>query len=413
MVSVRAVGKKVRASWWSLVLALSVVACGGGGTEHTGPGGRNPQLGGAFAYQAESPYADVLLGCADLGRSPSSCSIGTLPPMGLGSAAPSEGDILDRLLVSHEWMGRRFETILESLPEALRRVLRPVTVIVIADDIRPSFYSAATGAIYIDPRHLWITSEEEETILQDPDYRAGYGSELRFTAFASYLDRGQPAFSRGGGAPRDLAGRIYSVATLLFHEGAHANDFLPSDTFASLESGETFFEATERLANRRLAERLVSAAPLGSRLWQDLGRVLYFGEDPDEAQRALTAEEVGFAFAEDGACDPYAYSSAREDLAMLFEQTMMKLHFGLDRLIGFASLPEGEGATCQDYVVSWGMSNRIAAPEVRPRAQLVADLLLGDSLEMFFEGLGAPALLTPGDDLCVDAESAASAPGWS
>ncbi|MDG2304961.1 MAG: hypothetical protein P8R42_09935 [Candidatus Binatia bacterium] len=396
---------------FALVLALAS-GCGDD-TEHSGPGGRTPDLSDAYAYLPESPYAADLVGCVDARAAPSSCTIATLPPISRRDSEPDVAAIMEHVVVSHDWMGERFEAILEEVPEDLRRVLGGVTAVVIDDDVRPSFYWSLTGAIYIDPRHLWLTPEEEATIGDEQDYRSGFGSDLSFILFSSYLDEGAPAFAGSAGPNRALEDRIPAVAALLFHEGAHANDFLPPVAVATLRSGETFLETIERLESSRLSRSLAASSPLRSELWEGLAEVLYRGEEATASQRGLTAEDVGRAFEPDGGSDPYAYSSQQEDFAMLFEETMMKYHFDFDRRVGFATASGDEVTSCADYEIGWGSLNRIAAAPVAPRARRVAELVLGDPLDDFFSALPGTSLLTPGQNLCIEASSPpASALRW-
>lgn len=385
-----------------LLIALFFAACGGGGGDPTGPGGRTPDLSDAYAFVRDSPYESDLAQCVDVKREPESCTIGQLPPIGRRNSEPSVDDIMDHVVVSHDWMGTRLREILEQQPLELRRVLGSFTAIVVDADIRPSFYWSLTGAVYVDPRHLWLTAAEEATIGDEPDYRSGFGSELGFILFSSYLDGSASAFpSRGPG--RDFESRVGAVAALLFHEGAHANDFLPPAHLASLDASERFVDAMNRLEGERLSRRLAARRPLTSNLWSDLADVLYRGEDASASQSALSATEVGRAFEPDGASDPYAYSTQQEDFAMLFEETMLKRHFDVDRRVGFADRPAGEAQSCEDYRVGWGQRRRLASPSVAPRAQFVAELVLGDPLSDFFTSLLPPVSIPAGDSICLAA----------
>lgn len=385
-----------------LAAALSVAGCGGS-SDPSGPGGRNPDLSDARPYDAGSPYAADLIGCVDVTVEPRSCSVGRLPPIAWRAPEPSVETVLERVVISHDWMGARFEEILRRLPADLLAVLGAATAIVIDDDVRPSFYWSLTGAIYVDARHLWLTPEEEATVTDRQDYRSGFGSDLAFRPFSGYLEGGVPAIPASAGPTRDLEGRVRALGALLFHEGAHANDFMPPDRLDSIDGTEPFEEATARLEGARLSRRLANANRLASGVWLGLARVLYGGEQASPSQRELSAADAGQEFAPDGASDPYAYSSQQEDLAMLFEETMLKLHFDFDRWVGFASVPSEPGAECRDYVVGWGTDGRIGAPSVAPRARLVAELVLGDSLDDFFASLDPPTPLTPGANLCIEA----------
>ena len=68
-------------------------------------------------------------------------------------------------------MAVRMREVLTQMPPELLLIMRGVTAIVISYDIRPSFYWQGTGAIYIDPERLWLTTAEQSTIDQTPDYR--------------------------------------------------------------------------------------------------------------------------------------------------------------------------------------------------------------------------------------------------
>lgn len=378
---------------------LWTAGCGGDSSPQ-GPGGRTPDLSDTFAF-VDSPYAFALPECVDSRREPESCTIAALPPIALSSPTPSVDELMERVVVSHDWMGERFRAVLEAQPAELRQVLAALTAIVIDDDVRPSFYWSLTGAIYIDPRHLWLTEEERATIGTEPDFRTGFGSELSFVPFSSYLEGEVSAF-RSSGEGRDLESRIRAMAGLLFHEGAHANDFLPPQAVATLRSDESILDAVNRLEGQRLSERLAARVPLESGVMAGLARVLYFGEDATAVQSALSASEVGAAFSPDGASDPYGYSTPTEDLAMLFEEVMLKRHYGFDRRVGFANRPEGDSRRCEDYTVGWGVRSRISMDAVRPRAQAAVELILGDPLDSFFIELPAPELLAEGQSLCID-----------
>jgi hypothetical protein len=56
-------------------------------------------------------------------------------------------------------MGEVFERFLRTQDTSgdIRRMLNSVTAMVIGAHIRPSFYLAGTGAIYLDARVFWLT----------------------------------------------------------------------------------------------------------------------------------------------------------------------------------------------------------------------------------------------------------------
>lgn len=60
---------------------------------------------------------------------------------------------------------------------------------------------------------------------------------------------------------------------------------------------------------------------------------------------------------------------------MLFEEAMMLYLFDVDRDVGITNNPES-GVPCADYIVEWGVRNRVTDPLVRARAVRV----IGDAL---------------------------------
>jgi len=107
---------------------------------------------------------------------------------------PSVADILDRTLVSHEWMGQRLEELLTTLPDEILLLTRSLTAIVIDDDIRPAYYDVNTGAIYIDPNFLWLTVEEARTINPQDDFRSEFTRPLNFRSFFRYVKDDEQAY---------------------------------------------------------------------------------------------------------------------------------------------------------------------------------------------------------------------------
>ena len=106
------------------------------------------------------------------------CTVEQLPFIALSYPETQLEDIISRVVVSHEWMGKRFAELLPQLPEEIITLLGSVTAIVISDNIRPSFYWTGSGAIYLDAANLWLTNAEKSTVNQSIDYRSGLGDKL-------------------------------------------------------------------------------------------------------------------------------------------------------------------------------------------------------------------------------------------
>jgi hypothetical protein len=316
---------------------------------------------------------------------------------------PEIDDIMQRLVVSHDWMGERFGEALALLPWEILDLMGAVTAIVIDDDIRPSYYSSLTGAIYLDPATLWLTNEEKATVSTEPDYRAGFGAELGFRSLGRYVlndDYAYDYYPLDGTQEREIEDILYRLSALLLHELGHANDYFPPSIIADLDPNQSLAQAGNAWKPERVSERLTADSPLSSEMLLGLAEVMFRGQAASDSQRALSAAEVGASFETDVASDDYNYSTPREDVAMLFEEAMMKYLFDIDRDIAFTPRPE-DAAGCSDYIVDWGNRNRVGHVEVIDRAEfVVTEMLPGLDWGLFFEELPFPTPMQMGLDWC-------------
>ena len=348
-------------------------------------------------YDPLSPYAGVLNDCVYLGYRKDSCTLLRLPPLGFSapSAAPSVDQIMGRVLVSHEWMGQRLREVLDAYPEDLRFLFRPVTAVVISTDVRPSFYWGFTGAIYIDPAYLWRTLEEYEGVSPAPDPRSDYARDLSF-AMPRRIVQGNRHVYRP--RPREATYRSFesvrlSTARLLYHELAHANDWLVPERLAHTSPYQSF----ETLAKQEVGVELGALLPLRSQVMTGLAHVAYWGWTASAAQKAYTPDLVASEFAGDGANVFYNYSTAAEDVAMLFEELMMFDRFGVDYDVAVCPRAGVPTPTGSDYLVAWGQRNRIGDRTVRERVRLVARRLLPEvPLDAAIDALPLPRQMVPG-----------------
>jgi hypothetical protein len=347
------------------------------------------------AYDAFAPYAGVLDDCVYLGRREESCTLVRLPPIGLGHPRPSVDDIMSRVLVSHDWMGTRFREVLESLPEELRLLFRPLTAVVISTDVRPSFYWGATGAIYLDSANLWLTAEEERTVTSRPDFRSGFDDELAFSMPWRYVVGSRYAYRARPrpGALRSFEDVRLRMARLLYHELGHANDYLTPSRVGGLSPYQTF----QRTFSADVQTELYLRLPLRSLLMTEVAQVAFAGRTATAAQKALTPARIAQEFAADGATDFYNFSTHAEDVAMLFEELMMAITLGVDRDVAVTPRPRVAQPTGADYIVVWGQRNRVADAQVRERARLVAQRLLPEAfLDAAIDALPPPRQMRAG-----------------
>ena len=103
---------------------------------------------------------------------------------------------MDRVLVSHDWLGRNFETFLRTQDTQgdFRRMLMSTTAIVLGTHVRPSFYFAGTGAIYLDADNLWLTPSERDTVSEVPDFRSDFDRDLQYSGVWRYVQNNQSIF---------------------------------------------------------------------------------------------------------------------------------------------------------------------------------------------------------------------------
>jgi len=354
-----------------------------------------PKIQLAQTYDIQSPYNGTLEKCIKIQDIENACTLEQLPLIGQSGATPNVDSIMNRLMVSHDWMGERFKQILThpDMPPVMLKLFDPVTAVIISNDIRPAFFWTGTGAIYIDPDYLWLSEAEFATINKEDDYRSNYGNELQFTSTFRYVKAGEKAFPEDD--ERTLDNIMPQFARLLFHELAHANDYLGAGLNVEYEAIQTVNEFANMLyrENKRLNLRLAqhNTFQLTNESLYGFADVFFGGAQASQDQKTWNAEAVGDEFETEGANDLYAYRSSAEDIAMLFEAVMMKRHFDFERDVVFISQPAApELAVCDDYIIGWGERGRIADSDVQPRAQWISEALLpNEDFSEFFSELPA------------------------
>ncbi len=351
---------------------------------------------------AGAEYADALIACATPVLVLDLCTLGQLPIIGMDNSAPVVADIMDRVVVSHPWLATRFEQILNLMPEDILLLLRSVTTIVLDAQTRPSYYSSASATIYLDAGSFWLTEEERQVITIEPDYRTDFGDSLGFWEYWRYIKDNDWAYKGysevDASGNRDLDDVVLWSAALLFHELAHANDFFPYTSLAELSLNATPYDTLWEIPSDQLA----SSYPLQSSELVGIANVLYFGASPTASQAQYSGADIGSFFAPDLATDLYAYSNQFEDLAMLFEEAMLAIHYGIERDVGFGDVPDGGVAnSCADNKIAWGVRGRIGAPQIKDRVKQVILALLPERLYgAQIDALAAPKIMDSNRDWC-------------
>lgn len=379
---------------------LLLAACGGGGSNHNAPPSGNPRVDppassvvATVPYHANAPHAGDLRTCTYAGSATRNCTLATLPFLGMEAPNPSIDDVLDRTLVSHPWMGDNLAAVLAELPDDVLPLFRSVTAVVIASDVRPAHYTSESGAIYLDPQYLWLSTAERDTVSTAPDPRSAFGLDLAFQMPWRYVRNNQPltVFLNPDGS-RDLTQIVEIMGYLLYHELAHAADFMPAERFAVVSTGLT---ASAAIAQQPpLSSQLVGAFPLTSETLTRLAAVSFLGANSSAAERALQPADLVDAFVNDGAVQYYAYTSQYEDFATLFETAMMKWHFGYDKDTAITNRPASGDVDAA--VVTWGRRSRLADQPVAVRVREVGQGIYPGDLADFEAFLDAEP---PGTDM--------------
>ena len=255
----------------------------------------------ARAANPGNPITNTLINCTVLVTEDNLCSFNQIPLLGMETSAPTVDQVMDRVLVSHDWMAVRMREVFNEMPPELLLIMRGITAIVISYDIRPSFYWSGSGAIYIDPDRLWLTTAEQLTIDPAPDYRADLGNVFLFTMPARYVANGDTDLRS---LNRDLSSISMRLAGLFYHELAHANDYYPPGRLASIDRTVPMYLATS--ANGLPSNLLQGTFPLTSVLMDRLAGVSFRSETVRLADQSLTAEDIAAEFPLDVANDFYS-----------------------------------------------------------------------------------------------------------
>jgi hypothetical protein len=314
--------------------------------------------------------------------------------------------IMGRVLVSHDFLGANFEQFLltQDPNQDFRRLLAGTAAIVIGSHVRPSYYTAATGAIYLDANNLWLTPEQRDVVTEVPDYRLAFDDLLNYTGFGrliknnAYARRAFPSTARITRSEDEL---LLDLGRLLYHELGHASDFFPTTARALDPAKSIYANVVDRIAAQTLTSDLLAQQyPLQSAEMKGLGQVLFQGATPTDVQKAYTAAQVGGFFGADRASDDYAYSisgtsNSREDLAMLFEEFMMSYRHGVQYDIAFTDVYK-PGTPYDQVIVGWGERGRIAEPAIKPRIKLVLSRIAPWIDPATVDGLPAPIMMQAG-----------------
>ncbi|MCF2948943.1 hypothetical protein L0668_12550 [Paraglaciecola aquimarina] len=356
-----------------------------------------------YPFIQEGPHANNLRACVYNNQVAKSCEFSLLPLIGQEHSTPTIQHILERLVVSHDWMGLRFKQYLEqsSTSEDMLKLLRATTAIVISYDVRPSFYWTATGAIYLDAANFWMTPEERDTLNTQPDYRSDFGDDLQFFIPWRYV-KDNDYYFRNSDYPAHLRlSKTFSdleanISWLMYHELAHANDFFPPNSWSNMpEDISPLDYSNQNDASSVLFEQTFG---LTSDTMKSVAKVSFAGETANTEQKNLSAQDIVSHFEPDSAPAYYSYSTVREDYATLFERFMMSYRLDVSADVAVISNINND-----NLIVSWGQRDRFNESKVQPRVQnVVQNILPNLDVRTIQQNLPTPILMRENQDWFVN-----------
>ena len=353
-----------------------------------------------FVYKSgvDNPYRNDLVGCTQV----VACSLEKIPFLGMVSAPPTIEDLLNRLVISHQWMGERFESILRGMdPRVLAAILRlsgSITAITISADIRPSHYNLRNSAIYLDPLLIALTREEADTVDQEADFRSEFGKDFQFIGVWRYVTSENEYHYNLALENRKQKDIMRYMARLLFHELAHANHYFSHKAISSTSCADmpircrqppilAFFDWAAPYELSHIFEFSDVDYGLQDTNMKDYAKVRYSGKAISSEQEAWSATDMGGWFGADRGVHDYSYTTQHEDIAMLTEATLTKFFYDADMDVAYIDRPES-GEFSADTPVTWGRRGRLGNPLVSNRAKHLMDLMIPNLIpDEFFTNL--------------------------
>jgi len=403
---------KIRNIGMSLALAsLLLVGCGDESTTETKTVYK--YLEDSFTYRTDGAYSSVIKGCAEAYYVEDLCSLATLPLLGQEKAVPTKDMIMQRVLVSHKWMGDRFAQMLDVLDDDIKVLFANTRVIIIDSDLSNGGYGG-DGRIKISPKNLWMTPQEAQTIITTINeniekYSDDTGSQensvekLQFDPFSIWSKDNSGAYnsiSLYSNSSRSTDDIKYLMAYSLYYSLSLAKNLIPKDGFSALNNTKSLYSNYIDNESDWISTRLYNNTPLNSDKLIHLADVYYNDTNATQDDTTINAEDLGRLFQDEGASDFYGYNGKWADIGEMFSSTMLKYHYNVDSDVGFTNRRDSD--SCTDYILGWGEYNRIASPLGKPRAEFVANEILPtvNWSEFFASSVGESRPMTIGDNTC-------------
>lgn len=352
-------------------------------------------------YNTNSNHKDVLKKCIEAVDG-AECTFNELPLIGQSVISPQISDIMDRVVVSHDWMGVRFEQLLSQLSSEALVLFKPVAVIYIGSENDGVSYNARNARLKIDPELLWLTADEK-TALASSDGESGGSSndtrdDLNFRFRFSYIKNGVALGSKESDSERVFSDIFDSFAVDIYSNLAFAADYFPASVYSDdrlLVTPQMIFDenSNQPIITTPLYDNESLSAPT-SHLYS-IARIYYDDETANDLYKTFTAADAGVSFDDEGKPKLWSYSNERRDMRSLFSLGMMKYKHDVSLNVLFFNGMESNSET----TIGYGLRNRIASPKVAARVKFVMERIIGSSasLDEFFQNsLGITELMEPG-----------------
>ena len=311
-----------------------------------------------MAFKTDSPFAQKLMICSYPDTEEKSCIVKELPLLGMNSQKISVNDILNRTLVTHQFLGEKFKQVLLKMPPEALAFFGAVNGIVISSEVTTNAYWARSGFIYLNAQLFCRSKDECQTFSKENDSQR---VPVRFVN--DYIHNQKSIWTESISDDQIL---LYKVAATLFHELSHANDYFEPSFVRSndLAIEKSYDELTfERMTVRQMISQRMPASPKSERL-EHLAGIIYKNEEIKEDDLSLSPQSIVDEFLAENTNDLYSHLNHEEDMARLVEEALMLTYFNIPRLIVF---------TDKSNSIVYAEKRRVANPSLRARVLYIIE----------------------------------------
>ena len=305
-----------------------------------------------MVFKPDSIYSQKLLNCSFPDTEEKSCIVKDLPLLGMNAQKISVNDILNRTLVTHQFLGEKFKQVLLKIPPDTLALFGAVNGIVISSEVTTNAYWARSGFIYLSARLFCRSKDECQTLSKEND-----SQKLPVKFVNDYVHNQKSIWDE---SIQDDQILLYKVAATLFHELAHANDYFEPSYVRSNDFAieKSYDELTfERMTVRQMVSLRIPARPKSTRL-ENLANIIYKNKEMTADDLSLSPQSIADEFLAENTNDLYSHINHEEDMARLVEEALMLTYFNIPRLIVF---------TDKSNSIVYAEKRRVARPNLRTR----------------------------------------------